>query len=110
MLDTNQRGDMFGHYWWAAVEGKVLDRLSPVVSTMVRLGSYYELRVVREGKRTFAIYYRGRPAADISDLIVDHSYQRGFARIPCTEFLVARAKWLADYWGVRYSRKRRDKR
>ncbi len=104
---VDQRDDLFGHYWWAAVEGKTLDRLPPEVSTMVRLGSYYRLRVVREGKHTFAIYYRGRLAADISDLIVDHSYQRDFSRTPRTEIMVDRAKWLANHWGVPYSRERR---
>jgi hypothetical protein len=111
MVDhAEQREDLFGRYWWNAVESKVLDRLPPEVSTMIRLGGNYRISIVREGKHTFAIYYRGHPAADISDLIVDHSYRRGFARLPRTEFMVDRAKWLANHWGVRYSRKKKGRR
>jgi hypothetical protein len=99
--------DILKRSWWSVARAFVFDRLPPEVAAIIRLGCNFRISIVREGIRSFAVYYRGVRVADVSDVLDSRSAGGVRKR---TALMVDRATWLADHWGVRYSRKRRDKR
>jgi hypothetical protein len=96
-----------GYDWFSPVETVFLDRLPPLVSTIIRLGGKNDISIVRESKHNFAVYYRNKFSADITDLL-----RCGWDKEPVKirlAVMIARSEWLADHWGVPYSRVRGGK-
>jgi hypothetical protein len=87
--------------WWDSVHHEVFRRLPEELETVMLLGCYKQFSVVRTSRARFSIYYRGKRAADISDLLAIDDAPN--------EVRVHRAQQLAEHWGVSYSRRRRQK-
>jgi hypothetical protein len=92
--------------WWDHVKDDFSRTLPDEMETIIMLGGHKipTICIMRTGKRTFEVFFRGKSEADISDIIRANIGGVHPLRKTDTSTMVSRAQWLANHLGCGYGR------